>query len=100
MLPESSSGRLARVREPGAGSVLAVGPRTGPSTPPQHEGDTVAAAVVQAGHYGGYSELIAVPDTALLRVPDRYSLPEAATLPMNGLTAIVSLRALALPPGS
>src|SRR5438445_2760609 len=30
-----------------AGSVLAVGPRTGPSTPPQHEGDTVAAAVVQ-----------------------------------------------------
>lgn len=63
-------------------------------------GDFVAAAVVPSGAYGGYSELIAVPADSVVRVPEALTVAEAATLPMNGLTAAVIVAALGLPGGS
>ena len=49
---------------------------------------------------GAQAEYVAVAEDALARVPDGWSLEEAATLPMNGLTVRNALDLLALPPGS
>ena len=66
-----------------------------------HAGDRVMAAVspwVPGG--GAQAEYVVVAEDQLARVPDGWSLIEAATLPMNGLTVRAALDLLALPAGS
>jgi len=62
-------------------------------------GDHVMAIVVPDGSYGAYSELIAVPAESVVRVPAGATDVQAATLPMNGLTARLALDLLELDPG-
>ncbi|MGI5122331.1 NADP-dependent oxidoreductase [Marinactinospora thermotolerans] len=63
-------------------------------------GDHVMAIVVPDGSHGAYSESIVVPADSVARVPHGASDAEAATLPMNGLTARRALDLLDLPPGA
>lgn len=62
-------------------------------------GDTVMAMVVNRASHGGYRESIVLSADAVVRAPAGVSLIEAATLPMNGLTARQSLDQLALRAG-
>lgn len=62
-------------------------------------GDKVMAMVVPHASHGGYRESIVLAADAVVRAPAGASLVEAATLPMNGLTARQSLDQLALKPG-
>ena len=63
-------------------------------------GDQVMAVVSPVGPRGGaYAEQIVVPADSVARVPSGASFAEASTLPMNGLTARMSLDQLALRPG-
>jgi NADPH:quinone reductase-like Zn-dependent oxidoreductase len=51
------------------------------------------------GSHGGYSDSIVLPAPSVVRMPAGASHVEAATLPMNGLTARLALDLLALPEG-
>ncbi len=62
-------------------------------------GDHVMAIVVPLGSHGGYSERVVVPAQSAARVPAGATDAEAATLPMNGLTAVQALDLLSLEPG-
>lgn len=62
-------------------------------------GDAVMAMVVPKGNHGGYREQIVLNQRAVVPVPAGKTLIEAATLPMNGLTARQSLDLLRLSPG-
>ena len=62
-------------------------------------GDSVMAMVVPNGSHGAYRESIVLSTDSVVRAPAGASLVEAATLPMNGLTARQSLDQLALKPG-
>ena len=62
-------------------------------------GEQVMAIVVPRGSLGGYAELVVVPVESVVRIPAKASLAQAATLPMNGLTARLALDLLALRPG-
>ena len=62
-------------------------------------GDEVMAIVVPRGSHGAYSEHVVVPVESVVRTPAGASLVEASTLPMNGLTARLTLDLLALQPG-
>jgi NADPH2:quinone reductase len=46
---------------------------------------------------GAQAELVSVPEVSLMPVPSHMGFAEAATIPMNGLTALLSIRALGLP---
>jgi NADPH:quinone reductase-like Zn-dependent oxidoreductase len=59
-------------------------------------GDRVMAIVVPSGQHGGYRRDLVLPAASVVRVPRGASDVEAATLPMNGLTARVALDQLAL----
>jgi NADPH2:quinone reductase len=73
----------------------------GPDVAGWRAGDRVMAAVSPWGPGGGaQAEYVAVAEDQLARVPDGWSLVEAATLPMNGLTVRNALDMLALPPGA
>ncbi len=61
-------------------------------------GDAVMA-IVLPGPHGAYSEYIVVPAESAVRIPKNVSIVEASTLPMNGLTARLSLDQLALHAG-
>ncbi|MEU7747582.1 NADP-dependent oxidoreductase [Nonomuraea sp. NPDC049158] len=63
-------------------------------------GDHVMAVAVVSGTHGAYAEHLVVPAESLVRVPAGMSDVEAATLPMNGLTARMALDLLELPPGA
>ena len=64
-------------------------------------GDRVMAAVSPMVPGGGaQAEYRVVAEDQLAKVPDGWSLIEAATLPMNGMTVRTALDILALPPGS
>ncbi|WP_306313037.1 NADP-dependent oxidoreductase [Streptomyces hydrogenans] len=63
-------------------------------------GDRVMAVVVVSGTHGAYAEHIVVPAESVVRVPAGLSDTEAATLPMNSLTARMALDLLDLPAGS
>ncbi|MDH3683690.1 MAG: NADP-dependent oxidoreductase [Acidimicrobiia bacterium] len=63
-------------------------------------GDAVMGIVVPAGAHGGYRESIVLPARSVAPAPAGSSHAEASTLPMNGLTARLSLDLLALPSGS
>jgi NADPH:quinone reductase len=63
-------------------------------------GDRVMAiAAPRAARGGAQAELVVVPADSVVTVPDGISLIEAATLPMNGLTARLALDLLGLSPG-
>ena len=62
-------------------------------------GEHVVAIVLPLGTRGAYAEHVVVPAASVIRIPMGASLAEAATLPMNGLTARCALDALALAPG-
>lgn len=62
-------------------------------------GDHVMAIVLPRGTRGGYASQLVVPAASIARVPAGASDVEAATLPMNGLTARLALDLLALAPG-
>jgi NADPH:quinone reductase-like Zn-dependent oxidoreductase len=62
-------------------------------------GDRVMAIVVPSGAHGGYRESLVLPAASVVRAPKNATDVEAATLPMNGLTARVALGHLALEPG-
>jgi NADPH:quinone reductase-like Zn-dependent oxidoreductase len=62
-------------------------------------GDHVMAIVVPHGTHGAYSERIVVPAESVARTPAGATDAEAATLPMNGLTARQALDLLGLEPG-
>jgi NADPH2:quinone reductase len=62
-------------------------------------GDHVMAIVVPHGSHGAYAEQIVVPAESVARVPAGATDAEAATLPMNGLTARLALVLLGLEPG-
>jgi NADPH:quinone reductase-like Zn-dependent oxidoreductase len=63
-------------------------------------GDRVMAAVTPRRPDGGaQAELIVVPAASVVAIPDGASLQQAATLPMNGLTALAGLELLGLHAG-
>ncbi|MFZ4718373.1 MAG: NADP-dependent oxidoreductase [Ilumatobacteraceae bacterium] len=79
-----------------AGVVLEVGEGVTGFAP----GDRVMAVVMPTRREGGaYAEQIVVPAGAVAHAPKDTSHAEAATLPMNGLTARLSLDKLGLQPG-
>ncbi|WBO63302.1 NADP-dependent oxidoreductase [Streptomyces camelliae] len=63
-------------------------------------GDHVMAVAVVSGTHGAYAEHLVVPAESVVRVPTGVSAVEAATLPMNGLTARMALDMLHLPAGA
>jgi NADPH:quinone reductase-like Zn-dependent oxidoreductase len=77
-----------------AGTVEAVGDGVDHLAP----GDFVMAAVMPVRAEGGaQSEMLVVPAASAVQIPPGVSVEEAATLPMNGLTAIEALDMLDLP---
>jgi NADPH2:quinone reductase len=63
-------------------------------------GDGVMAIVVPMGPHGGaYADEIVVPAQSVVRMPRDTDFAAAATLPMNGLTARMTLDMLGLSPG-
>ncbi|MFF3376641.1 NADP-dependent oxidoreductase [Streptomyces sp. NPDC002680] len=63
-------------------------------------GDRVMAVVVVSGTHGAYAEHVVVPAESVVRAPAGTTDVEAATLPMNGLTARMALDLLELPAGA
>ncbi|MEG9249808.1 NADP-dependent oxidoreductase [Arthrobacter sp. Soc17.1.1.1] len=63
-------------------------------------GDKVMAIALPLGQHGGaYAEYLVAPDDSIARIPAGTTLEEAATLPMNGLTAVQILELAALHAG-
>jgi NADPH:quinone reductase len=62
-------------------------------------GDAVMAIVVPKGSHGAYREQIVLDARSVVRAPAGKTHAEAASLPMNGLTARLSLDLLKLSPG-
>ncbi len=63
-------------------------------------GDRAMGIVLPMGSHGAYVEKTVLPAESVTRAPAGTSHAEAATLPMNGLTARMSLDLLNLAPGS
>ena len=64
-------------------------------------GDRVSAIALPFGRYGGaQSEYVVVKRPQVIATPDHFTDVEAATIPMNGLTAQVALDLLDLPTGA
>jgi len=59
-------------------------------------GDHVMGIVVPSGQHGGYRRDLVLPAASVVRVPRETSDVEAATLPMNGLTARAALDQMGL----
>jgi NADPH:quinone reductase-like Zn-dependent oxidoreductase len=62
-------------------------------------GERAVAIVLPLGAHGAYAERVVVPAASVVRAPSTASDAEAATLPMNGLTARLALDELDLAPG-
>ena len=62
-------------------------------------GDRVMAMVVPKASHGAYREQIVLDQRAVVPAPNETTHAEACSLPMNGLTARLSLDLLALEPG-
>jgi NADPH2:quinone reductase len=79
-----------------AGTIESVGPGVDRLAP----GDPVMAAVTPRRAEGGaQSALLVAPAASVVPIPDGATLEQAATLPMNGLTAIRGLELLDLTAG-
>ncbi|MCM0674975.1 NADP-dependent oxidoreductase [Micromonospora phytophila] len=63
-------------------------------------GEHVMAVVLPSETHGAYAEQIVVPAESVARVPAGATDAEAASLPMNGLTARLALDTLDLGPGA
>jgi NADPH:quinone reductase-like Zn-dependent oxidoreductase len=63
-------------------------------------GDRVMGIVVPSGSHAGYSSLVALPVGSVVPAPAGTTHAQAATLPMNGLTARRALDLLDLPAGA
>ena len=63
----------------------------GSGVPGFRVGDKVMAMVVNHASHGGYRESIVLAADSVVRIPSNATLIEAATLPMNALTARQSL---------
>ena len=73
----------------------------GPGVESVSVGDEVMAAVMPRRPEGGaQSQLLVVPAASVVPIPAGASLEQAATLPMNGLTAMRGLELLDLPAGA
>ncbi len=79
-----------------AGVIDEVGPDT---TNGLEVGDAVMAMVIPHESHGAYRESIVLEADSVARTPEGASLVEAATLPMNGLTAWYTIELLNLRPG-
>jgi NADPH:quinone reductase-like Zn-dependent oxidoreductase len=79
-----------------AGVVDEIGPATAKDL---RIGDAVMAMVIPRGSHGAYRQSIVLAADAVARAPAGASHVEASTLPMNGLTARLSLDQLGLQPG-
>ena len=79
-----------------AGVIDEVGPGTSTDL---RVGDAVMGMVIPRGPHGGYRESIVLSADSVVRAPRGASIVEAATLPMNGLTARQSLDQLGLRSG-
>ena len=62
-------------------------------------GDRVMAIVQPSGSHGAYASSVVLPARSVTQAPAGTSHAEASTLPMNGLTARLSLDRLGLSPG-
>jgi NADPH2:quinone reductase len=72
----------------------------GPNVDRLQVGQEVMAAVsARRPEGGGQQELVVVPAGSVVAIPDGATLAQAATLPMNGLTARLGLDAVGLKPG-
>ena len=71
----------------------------GVDRPDLEVGAPVMGVVVPSGAHGGYRESLVLPVDSVVRAPKGASDVEAATLPMNGLTARLSLDLMGLAPG-
>jgi NADPH:quinone reductase len=80
-----------------AGVVAAIGPDTVTNL---KVGDRVMAIVLPSGSHGAYSEYLALPARSVTAAPAGSSHAEACSLPMNALTAQLSLDMLGLPAGA
>ncbi|MEV5329655.1 NADP-dependent oxidoreductase [Nonomuraea sp. NPDC052634] len=93
-------GEADGVRVPGmdvAGTISEIGPDV---DRPFQIGDAVMAIVVPSGEHGGYRSDLVVPARSVAKIPAGLPDAEAATVPMNGLTARLALDTLALPAGA
>jgi NADPH:quinone reductase len=79
-----------------AGVVDEIGPDTATDL---KVGDAVMAMAIPLGSHGAYRESLVLAADSVARAPAGSSHAEASTLPMNGLTARLSLDQLALKPG-
>ncbi|WP_408021455.1 NADP-dependent oxidoreductase [Sinomonas humi] len=61
--------------------------------------EVMAIALPNSQHGGAYVEYLVAPDDSIARIPGNTSIEEAATIPMNGLTATQILELLDLKPG-
>ena len=99
-LRERGAGDLPAPWVPGmdaAGVVESVGPGVDRLS----VGDEVMAAVSPRRPEGGaQQELLVVPAASVVPIPDGATVVQAATLPMNGLTARLGLDLLGLQPGA
>ena len=77
-----------------AGVVDEVGPGAGFEV-----GDRVMALVVPSVESGAYAERVVLPVDQVALAPRNVDLSHAATVPMNGLTALLALAAADLPAG-
>ncbi|WP_363322000.1 NADP-dependent oxidoreductase [uncultured Serinicoccus sp.] len=62
-------------------------------------GDPVMGMVIPSGPNGGYAEYVVVPAESVVAAPRGVDLVAAATVPMNGLSAQMSLDLIDLSPG-
>ncbi|MFI1034512.1 NADP-dependent oxidoreductase [Streptomyces sp. NPDC020951] len=79
-----------------AGVVDQVGPGTDTDL---KVSDRVTAIVLASGSRGAYAEQVVVPAESVVRAPEGTTDVQAASLPMNGLTARLALDTLGLEPG-
>ena len=63
-------------------------------------GDQVMALVVPSQDHGAYAERIVLPVQQVALAPRNVGVSHAATVPMNGLTALLALAAVDLPAGA
>jgi NADPH:quinone reductase-like Zn-dependent oxidoreductase len=79
-----------------AGTIESVGPGVDRLQPGQ---EVIAAVSPRRPEGGAQAELIVVPAASVVPIPTGATLEQAATLPMNGLTAILGLEMLGLSEG-
>lgn len=101
----ASGARADMLRASGPGpyvpgmDVAGIVDQVGPDVSELAVGDPVMAIVAPRGSHGGYSSSLVLPIGSVVPVPSGVDLIAAATLPMNGLTARLTLDKLGLAPG-